>query len=128
MRSNVFFGASFASPYEVEQAVLHGFDAQLMWGSDYPHFEGTFVNPEGNDMPSVTKLALRNTFCRSLRSSTRRMVGGNAIDVYDLDPGALQEIAASIGAPTVEELTTPIDAVPEGASLHAFRSGTSAWS
>jgi predicted TIM-barrel fold metal-dependent hydrolase len=128
MRNNVFFGASFTSPHEAEQAVLHGFERQLLWGSDYPHLEGTFVNPEGSDMPSVTKLALRNTFCHIPPEPTRRMVADNAIEVYDLDPDALQDIAVSIGAPTAEDLTTPIDAVPDGASLHAFRSGTSAWS
>jgi predicted TIM-barrel fold metal-dependent hydrolase len=128
MHRNVFFGASFASPHEVEQAVLHGFQTQLMWGSDYPHVEGTFVNPESRELPSVTKLALRNTFCDIAPDQTRRMVADNAIAVYDLDRTALEEVAAAIGAPTAEELTTPIDAVPEGASLHAFRSGTSAWS
>lgn len=128
MHRNVFLGASFTSQHEAEQAVLHGFDTQLMWGSDYPHLEGTFVNPEGTDMPSVTRLALRNTFCHIPPEHTRRMIADNAIEVYDLDRAALQEIAGSIGAPTAEELTAPIDAVPDGASLHAFRSGTSAWS
>ena len=63
MAQNVFYGASFASSFEVEEAVAHGLDSQLMWGSDYPHIEGTFVYQEGADMPSVTKLSLRNTFC-----------------------------------------------------------------
>ena len=100
MANNVFFGASFASPYEVEQAVRHGLDSQLLWGSDYPHLEGTFVYPEGRDMPSVTRLALRNTFCGIPAAETRRMVGDNAIDVYDLDADALRTIASEIGAPT----------------------------
>ena len=81
----MYFGASFASPYEVEQAVAHGLDSQLLWGSDYPHLEGTFVYPEGRDMPSVTRLALRNTFCGVPPEETLRMVGQNAIDVYGLD-------------------------------------------
>jgi hypothetical protein len=58
MGRNVYFGASFASRYEVEQALLHGLDSQLLWDSDYPHLEGTFVYPDGRDMPSVTRLAL----------------------------------------------------------------------
>ena len=85
MASNVYFGASFASPYEVEQAVLHGLDSQLLWGSDYPHLEGTFVYPEGREAPSVTRLALRNTFCGVAGRRRLRMVGGNAIEVYNLD-------------------------------------------
>ena len=85
MNRNLFLGASFTSPYEAEQAVLHGFESQLMWGSDYPHVEGTFVHPDGAAMPSVTRLALRNTFCNIPPEHTRRMIGENAIDVYDLD-------------------------------------------
>jgi predicted TIM-barrel fold metal-dependent hydrolase len=128
MAKNVFVGASFASPYEVEQAVLHGLDSQLLWGSDYPHLEGTFVYPDGRQSPSVTKLALRNTFSGVDPSKTVRMVGGNAIDVYNLDEGALRAIAQDIGAPTLDELATPIDGVPEGASVTAFRSGAGGWS
>jgi hypothetical protein len=56
------------------------------------------------------------------------MVGGNAIDIYGLDADALQAVADEIGAPTIEELSTPIDQVPEGASLTAFRSGAGGWS
>jgi predicted TIM-barrel fold metal-dependent hydrolase len=128
MATNVFFGASFASPFEVEQAVVNGVASQLMWGSDYPHIEGTFVYPNGKEMPSVTRLALRNTFCNIPAGETRRMVGDNAIGVYNLDRDNLQAIAREIDAPTTDELARPIDVVPEGASLHAFRSGTGGWS
>ena len=128
MAKNVFVGASFASPYEVEQAILHGLDSQLLWGSDYPHLEGTFVYPEGRDTPSVTKLSLRNTFSGIDPTKAARMVGGTAVDVYNLDERALQDVAREIGALTLEEMATPIDAVPEGASITAFRSGAGGWS
>ena len=98
-----------------------------MWGSDYPHVEGTFVHPDGAAMPSVTRLALRNTFCNIPPEHTRRMIGENAIDVYDLDRAALAAIARHRRTDD-GELGTPIDTVPEGASLHAFRSGRRAWS
>jgi len=127
MHRNVFLGASFASAYEVQQAVEHGFKSQLMWGSDYPHVEGTFLRPSGSEMPSVTRLSLRNTFCDVGAADIRQMVGGNAIEVYGLDSGALQHIAAEIDASTITELKTPIDAIPEGASTHAFRSGKTGW-
>jgi len=127
MAKNVFFGASFASPFEVEQAVLHGLDTQLLWGSDYPHLEGTFVYPDGRDMPSVTRLALRNTFSGVPAAETRRMLGDNAIAIYGLERTALQAIAREIGAPSIDELATPIEAVPECASVTAFRSGAGGW-
>jgi predicted TIM-barrel fold metal-dependent hydrolase len=128
MASNVYFGASFASPLEVEQAVLHGLDRQLLWGTDYPHLEGTFVYREGRELPSVTRAALRNTFCGIPAAETRRMVGENAIELYNLDVDALEMVAREIGAPSIEELGSPIDAVPEGASVTAFRSGAGGWS
>jgi predicted TIM-barrel fold metal-dependent hydrolase len=128
MANNVYFGASFASPYEVDQARLHGLGSQLLWGSDYPHLEGTFVSPEGRAVESVTRLALRNTFCDVPAAETARMVGGNAIDVYGLDADALRMIARDIDAPTLDELATPIDAVPAGASVTAFRAGAGSWS
>jgi hypothetical protein len=33
LRRNVFFGASFASPFEVHEAIEHGVVSQLLWGS-----------------------------------------------------------------------------------------------
>jgi predicted TIM-barrel fold metal-dependent hydrolase len=128
MARNVYFGASFASPFEVQQAAMHGLESHLLWGSDYPHLEGTFVYQEGRDAPSVTRASLRNTFSSVPEAQIRRMVGENAIDIYHLDARALAGIARHIGAPTIEELGTPIDAVPEGASATAFRSGAGGWS
>jgi len=128
MARNVFFGASFASPIEVQQAAEHDLSSQLLWGSDYPHLEGTFVYREGRDMPSVTRASLRNTFCDVAPADTLRMIGQNAIDIYGLDAAALSRIAADINAPTLAELAQPIDAIPEGASATAFRSGSGGWS
>jgi predicted TIM-barrel fold metal-dependent hydrolase len=127
MASNVFFGASFASAHEVREAVSHGIESQLMWGSDYPHIEGTFVYPDGGDLPSVTRLALRNTFCDVPPAETLRMVGQNAIEVYGLDARELQRIARDINAPTLHDLATPIDGVPAEASITAFRAGDGGW-
>jgi hypothetical protein len=78
-------------------------------------------------MPSVTRLALRNTFCGVPAAAVRRMAGQNAINVYNLDAAALQAIANGIGAPTSRVLATPIDAIPAGASRSAFRSGQGGW-
>lgn len=125
---NVFLGASFASPHEVQQASEHGLGTQLLWGSDYPHLEGTFVYSDDHDLPSVTRLALRHTFSATSATDIRRMVGENAIDLYNLDRAALQQIAVDIGAPSIEELTTRIGHVPPEASVTAFRTGVGSWS
>ena len=123
----MYYGASFASPHEVDQAVEHGLDSQLLWGSDYPHLEGTFVYPEGRDMPSVTRLALRNTFCGV--AAGRDVAHGRRQRHRRLRPRrpALLEHRHDIDAPTLDDLATPIDAVPEGASITAFRSGAGGW-
>ena len=128
MMRNVFFGASFASSLEVHEAVGHRLASQLLWGSDYPHLEGTFVYRDGDELPSITRLALRNTFCDVSAADTRRMIGENAIGVYNLDRDALQTIAREIDAPILDELATPIEAVPEGAAITAFRTGAGGWS
>ena len=83
---------------------------------------------EVRDMPSVTRLALRNTFCDVPAAETRRMVGENAIDVYNLDAVALRADRRRDRRPTFDELATPIDAVPDDANVTAFRSGAGGWS
>ena len=59
----VFVGASFMARFEVEDAMEKGYVGNLIWGSDYPHFEGTFqfgiTSPEGEP---ATRSAMRFTF------------------------------------------------------------------
>jgi hypothetical protein len=94
-----------------------GLVERVLWGSDYPHSEGTWLyDPQAavTDRPSVTRLSLANTFAGVDESEVRKMVGGNAIACYGLDPVALAHVAERIG-PKVEELTTTPDLglVPE---------------
>jgi predicted TIM-barrel fold metal-dependent hydrolase len=119
--TNVSIGASFLAAFEARDAVDHNYADQVLWGSDYPHMEGTWQNPVDDNEPSVTKLALRNTFAGIDGDDVLAMVGANAVRVYGLDPTALTAVAARIGAPTVTELTTPVDAIPERGSSFAFR-------
>lgn len=121
LNENVYFGASFASPFEVEEAVANQVDSRLVWGSDYPHVEGTFLRPTTDDFPSVTRVALRRTFKNVPLDATRKMVGGNLIELYGLDRGELESIATRIDAVTPEELVSPLPKIPAGASTQAFR-------
>jgi hypothetical protein len=89
--------------------------------------EGTFVYPDGTDLPSVTKVAVRNAFCGVPEAAMRRMVGENAIDVFGLDRATLQRIANEIDALTVAEIAAPIDQTPPVASTQAFRNGPGPW-
>jgi predicted TIM-barrel fold metal-dependent hydrolase len=96
-------GASFLRPSEGRLRHEVGID-RIMWGTDYPHVEGT---------QPYTVEALRATFSGMPEDEVRRIVGGNAARVYDFDLDALAPIVDKIG-PTVEEVATPLDAVPPG--------------
>jgi predicted TIM-barrel fold metal-dependent hydrolase len=96
-------GASFLRPSEGHLRHAVGID-RIMWGTDYPHLEGT---------QPYTVEALRATFSDVPEHEVRALVGLNAAAVYDFDLDALQPIVDKIG-PTVEEVATPLDAVPPG--------------
>ncbi len=94
---NCFVCGSFMAPFESalhEQVGLRN----LMWGSDYPHAEGTWPR---------TGLTLRNTFSALPEDRVRMILGENAIPVYNLDRAALREIADRIG-PRPEDLASPL--------------------
>jgi hypothetical protein len=126
-RQDVFVGASFACPSEAESAVAHGHYSQYMWGSDYPHCEGTYQCLDDEYQTSNTRVALRHTFGHLPRPEVEQMIGLNAVDVYSLDRQALSDVAAKIGAPTWDELgrpLTPSEMPSDAGVLHnlAFRS------
>lgn len=118
---NVSLGASFLAPFEAQDAIEHGYVDNVMWGSDYPHTEGTFQFPEHPDQASIGRVALRNTFAGLAPEAVVAMAGLNAARVYGLDTVALAAEARRIGAPTPSELSQPVDQVPAGASPFAFR-------
>lgn len=121
--NNVFVGASFMAPFEAEAAVRDGYARNMLWGSDYPHPEGTWQLPFDEDAVPITHLALRNTFSNIPPDDIRLMAGENAIDVYGLDRSSLQRVAQRINAPTIEFVTTPLapESIPAIVSPHAFR-------
>ncbi len=73
-----------------------------MWGSDYPHDEGSHP---------YTKEHLRARFSDVDPAEVRKMLSENAAKFYDFDLDALAPLAAKIG-PTVAEVATPIDDIP----------------
>jgi hypothetical protein len=75
-----------------------------MWGSDYPHVEGTLHHPSG---PSSTRVAMQLSFAGVPERWTRRMLGGTAIEVFGLDAEALAVVAERIAAPGPADLSIP---------------------
>lgn len=94
--SNCYFGTFFMdSDIAARQAV--GVD-NMMWGADYPHFEGT--------VPYSVE-AMRRNFSDVPVDETRRMLGQTAAEVYGFDLDVLRPLADQIG-PTVEEVLKPL--------------------
>ena len=92
-QQNCWIGASFMPPHEGKLRHDVGID-KLMWGSDYPHLEGTWPN---------TMKALHETFGDYPEDEIRDILGRNAAGVYGFDLSAVGPIAAEIG-PTIEAI------------------------
>jgi hypothetical protein len=97
VKRNCYFGASSFTPYEAGMIDFIGPD-HLMWGSDYPHEEGT--TPD-------SKVAIRWALHRQPEEVCRQILAGTAGRVYGFDLEALAETAAEIG-PSVAETHTPL--------------------
>jgi predicted TIM-barrel fold metal-dependent hydrolase len=111
---NCFNAGSYMAPWEVEHRHEVGLE-NLLWGTDYPHTEGTWPH---------TRAALRHAFCDVPVDETRKILGENALRAYYLDDAPLRAIADRIG-PTVEELKQPLAPGEAPAYGGAFReSGT----
>lgn len=110
VKENVYIGCSFMSRDEAHTAIRLGLTDRVMWGSDYPHPEGTWLYhaDDPGEQPSTTRLSLANTFAGLGESDVRRMAGGNAIRCYELDEAAIAQVAERVG-PSVGELTTAPD-------------------
>ncbi|MFE4653098.1 amidohydrolase [Streptomyces sp. NBC_01550] len=113
-RDNCFVGASFMRPHEVPLRDRIGLD-KIMWGSDYPHDEGT---------APYSREGLRIAYAGLPPDEIVAMVGGNAARVYGFDLPALDRIAATVG-PTVDEIAEPLKEAPADATSPAFAPGGS---
>src|SRR5262245_52672965 len=90
---NCWIGASMMPEHEGRFRHKIGVD-KLMWGSDYPHLEGTWPN---------TLKALGETFADYPEEEIRAILGLNAAKVYGFDVDALRPIAEEID-PSIEAI------------------------
>jgi hypothetical protein len=105
IREHVWIGASFQSRPEAVAAVEGGYSERLMWGSDYPHAEGTWCYQEDADDVRMTHAAIANTYHDLPLREVRGMLGGNALQCYPrLDRDKLSAVADRIGAPWPDEI------------------------
>jgi predicted TIM-barrel fold metal-dependent hydrolase len=111
-RRNVFVGASFMAPFEAEAAVREGYVDNMVWGSDYPHAEGVWQFQGPGDEVNTARLSMRYCFSGIEPAATRAMISDNGIELYGLDGEALRKVAERMSAPSLQDLGTPIDAIP----------------
>jgi predicted TIM-barrel fold metal-dependent hydrolase len=86
-RQNIAIGASCIGRADVEIRHQIGLQ-QIMWGSDYPHPEGTWP---------TTERQLFDSFHDLPEAEIAAMLGENAIRFFGLDGARLATIAADIG-------------------------------
>lgn len=112
--SNVRVGASFMAHFEAVAAVEGGWSDVVMYGTDYPHPEGSWKVPDDDDEPSQVIRALQVTFEGLPTDAIRAMGGDTLAQCYGLDVGALQKLAEQIGAPSPATLAEPTDGPRHG--------------
>jgi predicted TIM-barrel fold metal-dependent hydrolase len=93
---NCYLGASFLPPHEAADRQRIGIE-KLMWGSDYPHLEGTWPN---------TMKSLHTTFGAMPEDEVRPILGTNAAQAFGFDVEQLAPVAEKIG-PTLEQIAAP---------------------
>jgi predicted TIM-barrel fold metal-dependent hydrolase len=102
-QQNVWLGVSFPGPADARAAKeTVGLD-KFMWGSDYPHDEGTYP---------FSREALRQVFSDWSPADMQRILTDNVAKLYDFDVAALKPLADRFG-PTRSELAQPLLELPE---------------
>jgi predicted TIM-barrel fold metal-dependent hydrolase len=99
---NVWMGVSFPQIADAEAARTKLGIHKVMWGSDYPHDEGTYP---------YSTLALRQVFHDWSEADLRQILAANVAGVYDFDLDALAPAAAALG-PKVSEVAQPLVELP----------------
>ncbi len=108
-------GASQPGPADAAVRTSMGAD-RFMWGSDYPHDEGTHP---------YTREHLRQVFHDAEPSELHEVLAGNAAKLYGFDLDKLAPLAAQVG-PTVAEIAQPLDELPEHPNLALVRGSKAA--
>jgi predicted TIM-barrel fold metal-dependent hydrolase len=101
-RQNCYIGVSQPTPRDVKVAVERLGLERVMWGSDYPHEEGTHP---------FTREHLRQVLSHLDPETIQTFLAGTAADLYGFDLGALQPMADLYG-PTVADIAVPLDELP----------------
>ena len=97
IHDNVYLGVSMASRWDVDRRDVVA-EGHWMWGSDFPHDEGT---------APYSREHLRISMREVSTEEKRKLLADNAAALYGFDLAALAKAAAKVG-PTVAELDEPL--------------------
>lgn len=86
-RRQVAIGASVLHRREIDERETIGVET-MMWGSDYPHPEGTWPHTQDKRVEVLSGIP---------EADIAAILGGNAVRFYDLDVEKLAPLAARIG-------------------------------
>ena len=112
--TNIFIGASTMSKEEIRRRYVIGTDV-VMWGTDYPHPEGTWPH---------TLAKLRADFAEVPVDDTAELLGLTAARVYGFDLDELRPIAARSGPrPSLLGQDPTLRSDPAGAGRGALVEG-----
>ncbi len=106
---NVWMGVSFPGAREGAALRKVGID-KVMWGNDYPHHEGSYP---------FSLASMQLAFPDTTDAELRQMLSANAAKVYGFDVDALAPFGDACG-PTMEQIHTPLESIPKGATSPAF--------
>ncbi|MFT4676294.1 MAG: putative TIM-barrel fold metal-dependent hydrolase [Patiriisocius sp.] len=111
-KRNCWYGASFPSKADLAGIEEIGVE-KVLWGNDYPHYEGTFpYNLE----------SLRLTFTDVPEEYRRQLFGLNAAELYNFDLEKLTPLAKQFG-PTPAQVNEPLakEDIPRDSSCYLFQ-------
>jgi predicted TIM-barrel fold metal-dependent hydrolase len=109
-KRNCWYGASFPTSREIEGRDYVGID-HILWGNDYPHYEGCFPYSREN---------MRLAFSGLAPAEVRKLLGENAAALYGFDLNALRPLAERAGI-TEGLVAEPLDEIPEDSTCLAFQ-------
>ena len=111
-QQNCYVGMSQPRPADIRAALGPVGIDKVLWGSDYPHEEGT---------QPFTREHLRQVMGHLEPEQIQQILAANTAKLYSFDLEALRPAAEKYG-PTVAEIAEPLHELPEGANQALLRS------
>ncbi len=109
-KRNCWYGASFPSPQDIQGRDVVGVD-RILWGNDYPHYEGCYPYSREN---------MRLAFSELEEREVRMMLGENAAALYGFDLDALRPAAERVGI-VPDMVRVPLDEIPADSLCPTFQ-------